>query len=386
MSQQVFAYIIHKEGVADDTALELIVAAKAIAPEASVCALVAGNGDDLQAVCADVAKTYPEVWKIENEALSYANAEVVRGLLTRIIPPGSIVLVPHEHFGMDLSPGLSIKMNAAYLPDAVAFEGFDGDQLKTVREEYSGQVSTHVQVNISGGAVITVRPGAFAADETKAASGSLVDKTAEAMEGGLPGGNRRYLEVVEAEVGDVDITKSDILVSVGRGIEDEENLENRHRAGGGYGRRRFLLAADRGCQVARKVSSGGHLRSDRETEGLSGAGDQRLLPAFGRGQGCTFYRCGEQKRQGADFSGCRHRRRRGHHRVYPGLDRKDPGDQGIANCFFWATGCSIHWAAGYFLKTNCILKDPISMISNSFSLTDSLTTVSLTLGFDIPPT
>lgn len=225
MSQQVFAYIIHKDGVADDTALELIAAAKAVAPEASVCAVAAGSGDGLQAVCADVAKTYPQVWKIENEALAYANAEVVRGLLSRIIPPGSIVLVPHEHFGMDLSPGLSIKLNAVYLPDAVAFEGVDGTMLNAVREEYNGQVSTHVQVNISGGAVITVRPGAFAADESGAAGGSIVDKTAEAMEGGLPGGNRRYLEVVEAEVGDVDITKSDILVSVGRGIEDEENLD-----------------------------------------------------------------------------------------------------------------------------------------------------------------
>jgi electron transfer flavoprotein alpha subunit len=37
--------------------------------------------------------------------------------------------------------------------------------------------------------------------------------------------NRTFLEVVEAEVGDVDITKSDVLVSVGRGIEDEENIE-----------------------------------------------------------------------------------------------------------------------------------------------------------------
>ena len=36
---------------------------------------------------------------------------------------------------------------------------------------------------------------------------------------------RRFLEVVEAEVGDVDITKADVLVSVGRGIEDEENIE-----------------------------------------------------------------------------------------------------------------------------------------------------------------
>jgi len=36
---------------------------------------------------------------------------------------------------------------------------------------------------------------------------------------------RRFLEVVEAEVGDVDITKEDVLVSVGRGIEDEDNIE-----------------------------------------------------------------------------------------------------------------------------------------------------------------
>ena len=45
------------------------------------------------------------------------------------------------------------------------------------------------------------------------------------MAGGLAGGARRFLEIVEAEVGDVDITKSDVLVSVGRGIEDEDNLE-----------------------------------------------------------------------------------------------------------------------------------------------------------------
>ncbi len=34
-----------------------------------------------------------------------------------------------------------------------------------------------------------------------------------------------FLEIVEAEVGDVDITKEDVLVSVGRGIEDQDNIE-----------------------------------------------------------------------------------------------------------------------------------------------------------------
>ena len=225
MARQVFAYIIHKDGVADDTALELVSAAGKLDPDASITAVVAGAGAGLDAVCNEVASSFAEVWKIDDEALAHVNAEVLRGMLVRILPKNGIVLVPHEHFGMDLAPGLSVKLDAAYLPDAVDFEGIEDNMLKVVREEYGGQVSTHVLCDISEGAVITVRPGSFKPDESKSANGQVVDKTAEAMEGDLPGSARRYLEVVEAEIGDVDITKSDILISVGRGIEDEENLE-----------------------------------------------------------------------------------------------------------------------------------------------------------------
>jgi len=225
MAQQVFAYIIHKNGVVDDTTLEMITAAEKVSTDASVIAVVAGSGTELDGVCKDVASSFAEVWKIDNEALAYINAEVIRAMLTRILPEDGIVLIPHEHFGMDLAPGLSVKLDAAYLADAIDFEGIEDGKLKAVREEYLGQVSTHVLCDISKGAVITVRPGAFKADESKSADGNIVDKTAEAMEGGLSGDVRRFLEIVAAEVGDVDITKSDVLVSVGRGIEDEDNLE-----------------------------------------------------------------------------------------------------------------------------------------------------------------
>jgi electron transfer flavoprotein alpha subunit len=225
MAQQVFAYIIHKNGVVDDTALEMITAAEKLNTDASVTAVIAGSGAELDGVCKDVASSFSEVWKIDNEALAYINAEVIRPMLTRILPKEGIVLIPHEHFGMDMAPGLSVKLDAVYLPDAVDFEDIEDGKLKAVREEYGGQVSTHVLCDISQGAVITIRPGSFKANESKSANGNIVDKTAEAMEGGLSEGVRRFLEIVEAEVGDVDITKSDILVSVGRGIEDEDNLE-----------------------------------------------------------------------------------------------------------------------------------------------------------------
>ena len=196
MAQQIFAYILYKDGVADDTALELVAAARKIDPDASVTALVLGTGAGLDAVCQDIASSYTEVWKVDNEALAYPNAEVIRGLLIRILPTDGIVLVPHEHFGMDLAPGLSIKLDASFIPDTVEIEGVEDGKLKGVRQEYGGMASTHVLCDISGGAVITTRPGSFKADESKSANGQVIDKSADAIEGDVQAGPRRVLENV----------------------------------------------------------------------------------------------------------------------------------------------------------------------------------------------
>lgn len=218
---EVFAYIKHAQGVADDSALELIVAAKKIAPGAPVTAVVTGTGADLDKVCTAMAGVYNAVWKIDNAALAYPNAEVVRKALVNVLPAGSIVLLAHDTFGMDLGPGLSIKMNVPFVADIVGVDGIDSGTLKVVRQEFSGQVSTHVTCDISGGAVMNIRGGVFQADGT-ANGGAVSDKSGAA---GDLSAKRKFLEVVAAEAGDVDITKSEVLVSVGRGIEDQENLE-----------------------------------------------------------------------------------------------------------------------------------------------------------------
>ena len=223
MAGQVFAYIRHNEGKADDSAQELAVAAGKIFPAAPPTAIVSGAGSNLDAVCGEVAASYKEVWKFDNEALAYPNAEAIRKLLVTVLPQDAVVLVPHDTFGMDLSPGLSIKLDSVFISDVVAFDGLDGDTLKVIRQEFSGQVSTHSTCDISAGAVINIRPGVFQVEESGAAAGGqVVDKSGDIPD--LTVG-RRFLEVVEAEVGDVDITKEDVLVSVGRGIEDEDNIE-----------------------------------------------------------------------------------------------------------------------------------------------------------------
>jgi electron transfer flavoprotein alpha subunit len=218
---QIFVYIAHKGGAADDSAVELAAAARKIDPVASPIAILAGWGTGLDAACNSLPAAFSEIWKIANEALAYPNAELIRKALVKVLPANSIVLVAHEHFGMDLAPGLSIKINSAFVSDVVDIEGVEGSVLKLVRQEFGGQISAHVRCDLSSGAVVTIRPGAFHPAESGPVRGAVVEKSIEV--GALVAG-RRYLETIAAEAGDVDITKQNILVSVGRGIQEKDNV------------------------------------------------------------------------------------------------------------------------------------------------------------------
>lgn len=217
---QIFVFITHRDGVPDDSVLELASAARNIDPTAPSIAIVTGSGPELDRVCTSLLSSYVEVWKLAKDELAYPNAEIIRKALVRVIPAGSIVLIAHNHFGIDLAPGLSIKLNAAYVPDTLAIERIDASTLRLVRQEFGGQISAHVRCDITSGAVLTIRPGAFKA-VSGPFSGTVVDKSSEI--GALTAG-RRYVQTIVPEAGDVDITKQAVLVSIGRGIQEKDNI------------------------------------------------------------------------------------------------------------------------------------------------------------------
>jgi electron transfer flavoprotein alpha subunit len=218
---RIFANVVQRGGQVDESAFELAAAARQIDGGQAPTAIVSGKAADVDAACERLNGSYGEIWKIAADALAYPDAELVRQALVNVLPAGAIVFVVHDHFGVDLGPGLSIKLNATYAPDVVAIEGAKGTSLGVVRQEFGGQVSAHVRCDVSEGAVITVRPGVFKPGPDAPFAGKVMDKSsaAEALRA-----RRRYLETIVAEAGDVDITKEQVLVSVGRGIQDKDNL------------------------------------------------------------------------------------------------------------------------------------------------------------------
>jgi electron transfer flavoprotein alpha subunit len=218
---RMFVYVTPRGGFVEDSATELLSAARKIDPIGPVTAVVPGYGPHLDAACESLCGTFSEVWKIANEKLNYPNAELIRKSLIKVLPADCFVLLPHDHFGMDLAPGLAIKLNATFVSDVLDLGQLEGIGLGVIRQEFGGQLSAHVQCDVSSGLVITIRPGAFKPANTAPAGGRVLDKSSEV---GLLSCGRRYLETVVADAGDVDITKHDVLVSVGRGIQEKDHI------------------------------------------------------------------------------------------------------------------------------------------------------------------
>jgi electron transfer flavoprotein alpha subunit len=95
------------------------------------------------------------------------------------------------------------------------------DGIEAIRKMYSDKVSARIGFRGAKNCLITVRPGSFPAEIDAAYDGEVISVpsplTTEIQA-------RKFVEFLEAAAGEVDITRADILVSVGRGIGDAENI------------------------------------------------------------------------------------------------------------------------------------------------------------------
>ena len=219
---RIFAYIIHRGGVVDDSASELLAAARKIDAFASPTAIVVGYGCGSRC-CLRVAlrSTFGEIWKIANEALAYPNAEVVRAALVSVLPPGIILLVPHDHFGIDLGPW-TFRQAELRIRLRCAGNRWGRRQFSQTGPAGIRRTSQHAcPLRHLFGSRDQHPSGSVQSRHGHICRGVIVDKSSAI---GTLAARRRYLETIVAEAGDVDITKHSVLVSVGRGIQEKDNI------------------------------------------------------------------------------------------------------------------------------------------------------------------
>lgn len=159
---------------------------------------------------------------VEDDRLKTFNADLYKGVLEKIIRERRplITLIGQTPWGMDLAPALAVKTGLPMASDCVDILIEDGNP-KVIRQIYSGKLFSKISFQSSEGYLITMRPGAFPSDKRGERSGEIIKME---VPDDLPALRKEFLEFVDSAAGEVDISQADLLVSVGRGIGEEENI------------------------------------------------------------------------------------------------------------------------------------------------------------------
>lgn len=129
-----------------------------------------------------------------------------------------LVLIGGSNVSFGLGARLAARLNLPLVNFCKAVRVQDGSLVCT-SQLFGGKILSDVRL-ADGRGVLNIYPGSFPADAGKS------DKTPAVERLAVPAVPSRvvFKQLLEPAAGDVDITKQDILVSVGRGIQTQDNI------------------------------------------------------------------------------------------------------------------------------------------------------------------
>jgi len=207
----------HRRGELRDVSYEAITAGRELADAQGGDLHIAAIGGDLDQFTEDLNREGVDaIHAVANgEEFDHNVYQSAVGALLEKTGAETVV-IPNSVNGLDYAPAVAEAHDLALVTDAIGFEYNDG--LTVTREMYGSKVETTVDVD-GDRFLLTVRGGEW--DPTA----GVGDATVEPVEVDHPEYGARVRGFEEVGGGDVDIADADVLVSVGRGIEEEENLE-----------------------------------------------------------------------------------------------------------------------------------------------------------------
>jgi electron transfer flavoprotein alpha subunit len=219
--EDLFVLIEHRQGEIRDISFEMLMKGKKLSEKTGRPLVAILLGDNVGEMAEQLRKRANRVVLIEDQKLEKFNSEAYQQALGNVIEgeKSFLLLIGHTAFGMDLAPSLAVRMNAPLATDCIDVLVED-KQIKAIRQTYGGKLNVEVRLKPAERSMVTVRPASFSVEEYSL-DGEIVRITSPITE---EIASKRFLEYVEAAAGEVDITQAPVLVSVGRGIKDPENI------------------------------------------------------------------------------------------------------------------------------------------------------------------
>ena len=209
-----------RRGELREVSLELVTAAREVVEAAGGRLVVAVIG-------ADAAHFGPElgaegVDEVLTVAAPYENFEAhawqraLEALIDAEQP--ALVLASHTIDSLGFAPTVAARRGLGFATDVTAISWTDGPRAR--RGAYGDKLHAELEFPDKECTLLTVRPGIFQAAAVN--EGSVSVRTVDVDLDGTA--RTEHVEFLEPTAGDVDITKAEFLLSIGRGVEDKDNI------------------------------------------------------------------------------------------------------------------------------------------------------------------
>jgi electron transfer flavoprotein alpha subunit len=180
-------------------------------------------GEDIDAAAAELAqKRLAKVHAVRHRALKEYTADAFTAAYEQLIRQEnpSFILFPHTYQVRDFAPKLATRFSRALISDVTGYHLQEGSPV-FVRQLFQGKLNADYRALGSGPCFVSIQAGAFRADNAQAGTAPVeiftpnLEKVAVRV---IP--EQPFREAARA----VDLTAAEIIVSVGRGIKDKENI------------------------------------------------------------------------------------------------------------------------------------------------------------------
>jgi electron transfer flavoprotein alpha subunit len=226
MPDTILVVVEQREGKLNRVSWETLTAGQALAAETgwTLEAVVVGSG--VTNFANEIAaKKISRVYAVESPKLEPYTPDAFSAALKQFIESKQpeLVLMPHTYQVRDFIPKLATAMGRTAISDCIGFKK-EGGKLAFTRQMFQGKLAADVSFTCDAPWFVTFQNGAFRGDKVEAgASAAPVETVNVQIADGVI--RNKPQEVFKEAKQAVDLTQADIIVSVGRGIKEQKNIE-----------------------------------------------------------------------------------------------------------------------------------------------------------------
>jgi electron transfer flavoprotein alpha subunit len=219
---EIFVLAEHRQGQIRDITLEMLTKGRELSEKTHSELVAVLLGKDVKEHAKTLSEYTKKVLLVEDSKLENFNSEAYQKTLSNLIKERKpiLTLIGHTSFGVELAPSLSVSLNLPLATDCVGLT-FENDTLTVTRQMYGGKVNVNATLRKAESYIATIRQATFPAEKGASSNGEIIvvpSPLRQDIEG------KRFVEYVLPPPGGVDITAAPILIGIGRGVKDQNEI------------------------------------------------------------------------------------------------------------------------------------------------------------------